>query len=368
MHLILDKTKTLNYFNNVQRIAATKSLIPILSGMLLEAKDDQIRLLASDSHLTMQSYFQTQVIQPGRVVIPGKSFTDIMRAMAGDEIIFKTNSDNSIGEITSGKSHFTLNLISAVDFPPFTPIIDGKNFILQAGVLKQLLRLSLYATSNVDARPLYTGLQMIFQPGRITCVATDTFRMVVAKADASMQSEADFAAIVPARALAELSRLLDEDTQQVEISFAQQQVAFKVGETTLLTRTLQGKFPDWESVLPPKTSVEFVMEKEKSLEAIERVFLMTDPPIHRMQVKVDDGIVNFLGNSNELGKSEEEIWVEMGPEKIEFLINAKYMMDFLRSINSAKVRVKICDEMSPLVFLPLEEPGLTCIIVPMNPA
>lgn len=379
MEIKVSKMDLTEAIKKVTKAISGKAIIPILSGLHLVAKNNRLILTGSDSELSIRTFLNVnedevdsiEILQEGSIVLPAKKFERIIRSMPNKMITIKSKEDNKNQiEIISGKSCFTLNGMAGDEYPKM-PNIDGKGFSIKGMELKSLIERTIYAVSKSESKPILNGVKLFFENGQLGMVATDAYRLARVVGDI-FQNETEETITIPGNTLKEIPSLLS-DSDEVLIKIASNQVVFKTENVYILSRLLEGKYPETDRLIPTDYKTLLTVDRKSFLGAIERSAILAenDHPVVKLTItKENSGIfksVELSHTSLELGESKEQIIVdEIEGEELTISFNPNYMIDALKRIEEEKIIIEFNGAMRPFILKPFDKSNLIHLILPMR--
>src|ERR671929_705993 len=295
----------------VARAVSTRTAVQILSGILLRAETGELHLAATDMELSVRTSLDAEVEGEGAVVVPGRLLLDIARGLPASEVAIEHREDEGLVRITCGPSDYRLNTYSAADFPRL-PSAEGVQLhdVDRPRLLEAVTRVQRSASRD-ESRPVLTGILLRFEPGRIVAAATDSYRLSVR--ETSVEGDLpELEAIVPARALVELSRIAVGEGG-LELGIHENQVLFGADGVWLATRRIDGQFPNYKQLLPEKFEHELTLPRAELLDVVRRVSLMaqrTSP----IQLRFAEGELTVFARTQDVGEAKESVPVQFSGE------------------------------------------------------
>ncbi|NPV92470.1 MAG: DNA polymerase III subunit beta [Firmicutes bacterium] len=368
MKLTCEKQLLQGAIQTAQRCASTKSTIPVLGGILLTATPAGLTLKATDLELAVECLIPAQVFEEGSVVAPARYLSDLVRRLPETDIGIELDTQTRNLVFTYGNSRFQLNTLNAEDFP-LLPSVDLANALkMPQPEFKELVRKVGAAASADPIRPIFTGILCEFNDGVLTMVATDTHRLTRKRMTLENSIGGVNPVIIPNRALQELSRLLKDEDSDFSIVLSSGLVAFVTDEFTLTTRPIEGKFPDYEKVIPAEFKNNISLQRLDLLATLERAALLVSTRDGTSIVNLDikESSLVLSSQAANLGSLREELVVESSGEPLEIYFNARYLIDALRVIDSERVTVDFSGALSPCVIKPLPEEDYLYMLLPIR--
>jgi DNA polymerase-3 subunit beta len=390
MELIFEKEQLWEAMQVVGNVAASRNTLPILANVLIRAMDDQIQLAATDLEVGVKFVVNGQIVEPGSITVPAKKLADIVRELPSLGSPSVKDSDESVKvklatlandrvEIDCEKAKFRIVGLADEEFPPLPEL--GDDFLtLNSDILCRMIQKTVFAVSTEETRHFLNGVYLRVTSDSLTTVATDGKRLAVAKqqlSDSPSAEKQDFGVIIPTKAVNNILRTFT-DGEDVKIALLENQIVFATQSMTLISRLIDGEYPDYEAVMAPAMNNEIKMttNAEHLLSVVRRVSLLANPktPSIRMESKSDgsnaSAELRVSASTPELGEAQEQMQVKLEGGNIEIAFNARFVMDVLRNIGSEEVLLKFRDSLSPVLATPSEEDehghDYMCVIMPMR--
>lgn len=349
----------LQVIQTVARGISTRSTLPILSGILFHAEGEELLLQTTDLEVSIRSRQKVKVDRPGSTVVPARILGDVVRNL--DEATVVLESEGSQAVLRAQSSVFEMKTLPPEDFPRFPEVEPQQECRLPAETVKELVRQVGKAVSHDETRPVLTGLLVTGEEKTIRMVATDSYRLAMREASLDEPLAQPLRVLVPARTLEELVRILPEDEKEVTLGVAENQAVFSFGDTTFVSRLIDGQFPNYEQLLPESYETRVVAEKETLIAAAKRValFALHSSPLRTL---LENNKVRLSAASQDVGGASEEVAVEQEGGSIEIALNAQFLLDGLASINGEKVAIELTTPLKPGLIKSIEEQHLYLIM------
>jgi DNA polymerase-3 subunit beta len=344
----------------VGRAVSSRTAIQILSGILLEAADDELRLAATDMELSLRAAVPATIEGDGAVVLPGRTLVDIARLLPGDEVTIEHRAAESVVHVGSGSASYTLHTYNAEDFPRLPELTE--TFAVDREALLETIGRVARAASRDEARPVLTGVLVQFAGDRLVMAATDSYRLAV-KETALSSAAPELEAIVPSRALQELSRI-PGDGDQIAVGVQENQVLFSVGGVWLTTRRIDGQFPNYRQLLPESFEHELTISRVELLEVVRRAAVMIQRATP-LQLRFAEGELTVIARTHEVGESKESMPVAYGGEPLEIGFNAEFLREGLESVEGDDVKMKLISPLRPAILTD-EADDFTYLVMPIR--
>lgn len=336
---------------------STKNVnLPILNNVLLKADQGGLKLISTNLEVALTCSIRGRVEQQGEYTVPSKLFYEFV-ALLPDAVVDIDLHDNGLF-VACEKAKTTINGISPSEFPLIPPVEGTARFEVGVADLKKALSQTLFAAAMNEARPELTGVYMRFGGGRLVMAATDSYRLSEAdiKAPAKNQEQD---VIVPQRTLAELNRIFAvfkddvEAADTVAIELANNQIVFRYASVELISRTIEGVYPDYKQIIPRTFETRVVVDRRELIQAIKSVSLFAKQGLYdiRMSVK-PDGTITLFAQDSTRGKNDTDLRGEVEGKENTMALNYRYVLDGLNAIAADKVEIRMIDAASPFVLVP----------------
>ncbi|WCN37864.1 DNA polymerase III subunit beta [Aneurinibacillus uraniidurans] len=377
MEFTIQRDQFTHAITTVSKAVSSRTTIPILTGIKIVAHEDGIILTASDSDISIEQYIPAESgehqwienITPGSIVLPSRFLGEIVKKLPGEQVTISVH-DRFVTTISSGRSQFNLNGMNAEDYPRLPQIEENQVLSMPADLLKTMIRQTVFAVATTETRPILTGVMWSLENGELTFVATDSHRLTTRKAAVESAEGLSFHnVVIPGKSLLELSKILSDDDKLVDIVITDNQILAKVNHILFYSRILDGTYPDTSRIIPQHMKTEMILSTKEFLGAIERASLLARDGknnVVRLFTR-PDGVIEISSNIPEVGTVTEEIVPSsMEGEDVKISFNAKYMIDSLRVVDSAEIRIGFTGAMSPFIIRPTDHDWILHLILPVR--
>ncbi len=334
----------------VARAVSTRGTVQVLSGILLRADGGVLTLAATDMELSLRTTLDAQVEGDGAVVIPGKPLVELARLLPESEVTIEYRPEEGTVQIVSGSYSSRLHVFNAEDFPRL-PAVDAQLHAIDREALLETIDRVARSASRDESRPVLTGILVRFEAGKLVMVATDSYRLSVKETELDSAAP-ELEAIIPARALTELSRLAGGDT--VELGVHENHVVFgtATGDTAdawLTTRRIDGQFPNYRQLLPETFEVELTLPKSELADVVRRasVLALRNSPL---RLRLAEGELTVSAQTQDVGETQETMPAAYTGEEFVIGFNAEFLRDGVDSIVGDDVRVKLINPLRPAIL------------------
>ena len=327
----------------VARGVSSRTAVQILSGILLRSEGDQLQLAATDMELSLRASLPARVESEGSVVVPGKLLVDLVRQLPAEEVRIEHGADDGVLRITSGASNSQVNTFAAADFPRL-PELDVQLHSLKAAAVLETIGRVRRAASRDESRPVLTGILVRFEPGKLVMAATDSYRLSVKETPLEADVP-ELEAIVPARALEELSRIA-AGAETLELGVRENQVIFGADGVWLTSRRIDGQFPNFKQLLPDTFEHVVALNRAEVLEVVRRtsVLAQRNSPL---RLRFAEGELVISSQTQDVGESRESLPIQYVGEALEIGFNAEFLRDGLDSVEGDEVTINLISPLRP---------------------
>jgi len=330
----------------VSRAVSTRGAVQVLSGILVSAAADGLTLAATDMELSLRTTLEAEVEGEGAVVIPGKLLVDLARLLPENDVTIQYRPDEGVAKIASGSASYRLNTYGAEDFPRL-PALDAQLHVVDRDALLETVERVARSASRDESRPVLTGILVRFEGGKLVMVATDSYRLSVKETPLDATAP-ELEAIIPARALQELSRLAGGDT--VELGVHENHVVFGMGSAWLTTRRIDGQFPNYRQLLPETFEIELTVARAELYDVVRRVSVLAQRN-SPLRLRFAEGELTVSALTQDVGEARESMPVPYMGEEFTIGFNAEFLRDGVDSISGDDVQVKLINPLRPAILV-----------------
>jgi DNA polymerase-3 subunit beta len=371
MKLSVEKKDLLNMIARAQNIVEKRNTMPILVNVLLEAKTSSMRGFATDLEVSLTDEITANVKSPGKVAVNAKSLFEIIKELPEGKIDLERKENNWL-KITQNRAVFNIVGISPEEYPVF-PTFTTQEFVkIDGEVLAEMIEKTIYSVSTDETRYHLNGVFLEVRADKegptYRMVATDGHRlsMIDRKLPMAQVKSGNQGVIIPRKGLHEIRKLLDTVEETVEIAIEGAQLIVRNGTTVLMVRLIEGKYPNYQQLIPQNLKEHFLVQREALLSTLKRVSLLSNSKSKGVTFSLAGGKMEITSNNPELGDAKEEIEVEYKGKDMRIGFNARYVLDVLSSMHDDIVRVELNDQLSPGLIKPHQDTSYTCVVMPMR--
>src|SRR2546421_1637178 len=344
MKVIVQRDELTQKLGVVSRAVSTRASVQILSGVLLRAEGGRLHLAATDMELSLRSSFEAQVEGEGSVVVPGRLLVDLVRLLPADDVTLEHRAEEGVVHVTCGPSNASLHTYAAEDFPRLPDLDAVGTFTVDRETLLETVARVARSASRDESRPVLTGILVRFEAGKLVMAATDSYRLSVK--ETSLQGDSpELEAIIPARALGELSRIA-QSGDNVELGVHENQVVFAADDVWLTSRRIDGQFPNYKQLLPETFEHEVTLPRTELLDVVRRVAVMAQRN-SPLRLRFAEGELTVSAQTQDVGESRESLPVTFSGEALEIGFNADFLRDGIESIEGGELTLKLINPLRP---------------------
>lgn len=369
MKFIVKKDVLLESLNNTARAISTRNLIPILTGIKFELKEEGLYLYASDTDISIRSFIEkdklTSVNETGSIVIGGKYIVEIIKKLPNTDITIEVIDGYKL-IITTDNTEFNLNGINPNEFPNLDLDETKEPIMLKIGVFKEIINQTVFAISQNETRPLLTGINFKFNKNNLEVIATDSYRLSrkFIEIDHSVENSIDM--VIPGKNLIEFIKMLDDDSEALEMHLFSNKVLFKYKNLVFLSRLLSGTYPASANVIPNEFNIEFECSFSDLYNMIDRASLLTsDREKNIIKLSLSSNELMISSNSPEIGRVEEKMSIDYDKE-ISISFSSKFMLDAIKSFNRDKITICMNNDSSPIIIKNNDDNSLIQLVLPIK--
>lgn len=372
MKISCDKEKLQHAVQIVQKAVSSKATLPILSGIFLSAEDNKLQLQATDYEIGICCTLDAQVDIAGKIVVSGRYFQELVKRLPGDIVEIAASDEDHTIKITAGASQFNLLSLPAIEFPALKSLFDKttgiNSFTIKDNVLRELIKKTTFACSTEESRPIFTGALLELTEEDVRMVATNTHRLAFKKSAIESIKSNNLKIIIPSKILNELARLLTSELPiDVSVCWEKSKMAFSFENVYIESRLIEGQYPDYNRVIPPKFDTVSTINTALFMDAVERVSLMAkDGEYNIIKFQFNSNEVIITSNNPDIGKAYENIPAQTAGTEIAIAFNAKYVTDILKNIGSTELYFSLNTPLSPASITPINDNTYTYIITPVR--
>lgn len=348
----------------IQSALSGRTTLPILLNFLMETENSKLKLVSTDLQMGVKHYLKAEIENEGSITIPAKKFSDILNTLPGDKDIFLTMDEENRVQIKCGRSRFIINGTPKSEYPVLPEFDRKKAFNVSAGELAEMIKKTSFAASSDETRYVLNGVFWVASGGELEMVATDGRRLAAVKRDI-LPKESNFRSIIPTKILQEFIRTVAAEDEDVLVGITENQIAFQTKTTTMLSRLVEGSFPNYEQVIPTKKDIEVIFSRQDLMMITKRASLCVAERGGSVKFTLKKGALNVSASSQTL-EFEDELPSDYKGGDFVIAFNPLYILDGLKVMGSEKVRLSLTTPVNPLLIETEEADGFKYVVMPMR--
>lgn len=349
-----------------QRAISTRSMLPILSGILLKTENNMLSLSATDLEISIRTKVKGKVAEKGSLVVPGRLISDILTNLEESSVELSLVKERGQLEVLAGESRFNLNVLFEEDFPKIPVAPEVVACKTKSKALLRVVREVVKAASRDEAKPILTGVLVSLNKNTIRMVATDSYRLAICEEKIEAGPEEALNIIIPARALRELVRILSSaETKEVSANLTDNQALFRLDQIELISRLIEGEFPNYQQLLPEAHEKKIRMNKERLISATRRVSLLAQDSAP-LKLSFANNLLAISASTQDVGEASERLDIEYPGEEVKIAFNPGYFMDGITSIEEDELLLEMTDPLKPALIRPVQGKSFLYLIMPVR--
>ena len=368
MKFICEKDKILKGINSVINGVASKTTMPVLEGILIQTNDNEIKLTTYDLEIGIEYILEANVEEQGNTVVNAIMFSEIIRKLPNKNIKITIN-ENNLLEIECEGSLYKLATMNPEEFPELPKINIDNSIEIEQTVLKNMIRKTIFAVSQEENRPIFTGCLFEVIENKLNVVAVDGYRLAI-KSSIINEKGNDFSSVIPGKTLNEVNKIISDSFEPIKIGISKNQALFEMENCKIVTRLLDGEFLKYSNTIPSSWETRIKVNKNNIQECFERIILISASSIEKekkypVKINVEIGKVT-ISCANQTGDAKEEIYVETEGKELEIGFNPRFFLDALKAIDDEEVYIEFGTNRSPCIIKPVEDGDYIYMILPIK--
>lgn len=369
MNFTIDRETFLKGLARIQGIVEKRNTIPVLSNVLLEGKDGELILTATDLEVGMRSSYPAEIHRPGKITVSAKKLYEIVKEMTDGHVSFNTK-ENSWIEVKCGKAFFNIVGLSSDEFPHF-PLADMADFLnLRSQLCKEMIEKTFFAISADESKYNLNGIYFRYfeESNQLRMVATDGHRLSMIDKIVNDVKGDEFSrgVIFPRKGIYEFKKLSEEGEGEIKIGFMDNNAVISKNDTVVIMRMVDGEFPDYQRVIPKDNEQTAIIGVDSLLHVLRRMIILSSEKSRGVKMVFKQNLLEVSSSNPELGDAREELEIDYTGPDMSVGFNAKYLLDILQVQDQAKIRLILKDNVSPGLIKPVNEDGFVAVVMPMR--
>lgn len=348
--------------NIVQKGISNRSSLQILNGIKMETKDGRLKLTATDLEIGIETYVNCEIIEEGSIVVSSRIFGDIIKKLPQSDISIDVKDFNM--NIICEKSEFNILGNDPKEYPELPTIINQNSFNMPKDLFRSAIRQTVFATSQDETRPILTGVLLEVKDRIGSFVALDGYRLALRSIP--IEAEEDVNIVIPAKALLELNKILDDTDEEFKIIIAPNHIIFNLGDTLFSSRLLEGQFLNYKDIIRDDHNTTVTVDKKNFQSSLERASLLAkEEKANLIKLNVEDSMIVIKSNS-EIGNVNEEMSAYAEGEKVDIAFNSRYILEGIKVIDTDEIELHFMGSLNPCIIKPVGDGNYTYLVLPVR--
>ncbi len=365
MELVVNRERLLPVLSKVVGVVERRQTLPILGNLLISAHGDRVDICGTDLEVEVRAHCPATVAQDGETTLPARKLMDICRSLAdGTEIRFRLSSERCV--VTAGRGRFSLGVLPASDFPLMEAEIEGLEVRLPEGVFRQILDKTSFAMAQQDVRYYLNGLLIDWSNSGITAVGTDGHRLAKFHRSLRLDIPESLQVIVPSKTVLELRRQLGSTDEEVSVWVGGRSIRLSVGAMVMTSKLVDGRYPDFDRVIPRELGKVAVVSSEALKRALARTSILSNEKYRGVRLGFEEGVLRLQAHNPEQEEAEEEIELDYQGDPTAIGFNVAYLSDVLGAVEGDQIQVRFSDADSSSVWRGVGMDDETYVVMPMR--
>ena len=365
MKISISRDAILNPLQMVNSVIERRQTLPILSNVLMSVKEDSLSLTGTDLEVEVINSCKTNNMEEGETTLPARKLLDICKALPeGSNLDIQIDGERAI--LKSGRSRFTLSTLSAAEFPSIDALISPFEFSVSQKTFKKLIDQTQFCMAQQDVRYYLNGLMLELSSDQIISVATDGHRLAYCQAEANLNPTETRQVIIPRKAVNEISRLLEDSNDDIQISLSENHIRINFSNVIFTSKLIDGKFPDYQQVIPQKCDNEVKSPRDNLYQAFNRTSVLSNEKYRGMRLQLGENQLTATVHNPEQDEAEEVIEVSYSGDEFEIGFNVAYLLDALSAIKSEEVVMQLTDSNHSCLLFGSDDVNSKYVVMPMR--
>ena len=366
MKFSINREQLIKPLQQVASVVERRQTLPVLSNVLVSVVGNQVTMTGTDLELELVAALSVggEVVD-GETTIPARKLVDIVKSLPAESVIrFESDGEKII--VRAGRSRFSLATLPSTEFPSLEETSEGSTFTIKPGLMRSAIESTAFSMAQQDVRYYLNGMLFEVEGQRLRMVATDGHRLALCDSEVSTTEAGKVQVIVPRKGITELSRLLADVGDDVNVTVSGNHLRLKIGSITFTSKLIDGKFPEYERVIPRQSDRLVVADRDTLRQAFSRVSILSNEKYRGVRVTLVEGSMKIQANNPEQEEAEEEVFVEFSGAQLEIGFNVSYLLDVLNVLGSDSIEMKLGDSNSSGVITDPRHPEALYVVMPMR--
>lgn len=343
-----------------------RQTMPMLANVLISVEQAQLTCMATDLEITLQAFSAVETVIEGKAALPARKLFDICKNLPSDAVLHLNATDDK-AILKAGRSRFSLACLSAEEFPVPQDIAgQTSKFSLDAGLLKKLIDDTAFSMANQDVRYYLNGMMMELDKEGVKTVATDGHRLAFSEVENELEIESDQQVIIPRKGIVELQKLLGETSGTVDIVLGSNHIQVKSEKRALQSKLIDGRFPDYNRVIPQTTLNKAIIDRLSLRESLQRAAILSNEKYRGIRLSLSPGLLTLQAHNSEQEEAQEQIEIAYDGDEMEVGFNVQYLLDVTNTLSSENIQISINDPNSSALVQDTEGGGSRYVVMPMR--
>ena len=362
MKIKVQQRELSKHINITQKAISSRTTLQILDGILLETFNGKLKLTGTDLEVSIETFLDCEIIQEGSIVVSSRIFGDIIKKLPASTIHIEVKNNNI--NIVCENSEFNILGNPGEDYPALPLIIEKESFTIAKDIFKSAIRQTVFSTSQDETRQSLTGVLLEIGDNTISFVALDGYRLALRKLETKADIETKI--IIPGRSLSELSKIIEDNDEDMNISTAPGHVIFNIGETILYSRLLEGQFFNYKEIIRKEHKTIVTVNKREFQNSLERASLLAkEEKANLIKLSVMDNKINIRSNS-EIGNVFETIDSHQEGENLNIAFNSRYILEGIKTIDNEEIELNFMGSLNPCIINGVEDDNYIYLVLPVR--
>jgi DNA polymerase-3 subunit beta len=364
MKIITNRETLLKPLQIVGGVVERRQTLPILANILINAENGRLTVTATDLEVELRTAVDVETSDEADFTLPARKLIDICRALP-EEAKLDIDIEGERAVIKTGRSRFTLGVLPAQDYPNMEPTSTVHTFSIGEGKLKGLIEKTHFAMAQQDVRYYLNGMLLEQEGETLRTVATDGHRLALSEEKLESEKQS-FQVILPRKAVLELGRMLTDGDQQLEVQVGTNHIRITIGDTVFTSKLIDGKFPDYQKVIPKDTDKEVVVDRELMKQALQRTSILSNEKYRGIRFNFKSGVLGLLAHNPEQEEAEEELEISYEGDEVAIGFNVGYLIEVFTVMTTKEVQMSLRDENSSCLIEAVGEGNSRYVVMPMR--